>query len=149
MTAKARNSAYDIVTIYHADGTPFETSRLNALDLTNNGRAFWSKKGAEPAKEPAIEPAKELAPEEPVKAFEPANEPDTEEADEGKDGDIEFLDDEALLIAGYTSSEEYLATFSQAALKAMLETRYGEKVHGRTGKDKMIAKIIELEASAQ
>ena len=153
MTAVPRNAAYDKTTVFDAAGTPFEVTRLNALDLTRSGKYFWQKNGAVEAAvfaqaidEQEAKAAADLA--ETLATFIDAKQ-EPEEAPEEVTEQTIYLTDEALLIAGYDSAEAYLETFSKAALKDILEKQYGVTVDGRTGKEKLIDKIIEADAAKE
>lgn len=129
------SAAYTMVTIYDKAGDPVSVSRLNAHDLTRMGYTWSRNTKIEVAPEPDNESVSEPSPTDEKKVEEPANEPANEPATpdlekEGKDvGDFDNLSD-------------YLNSFDQAALRVILEEKFGEKAHARTGKDKLVEKIV-------
>lgn len=134
------NAAYDKVTIYNSDGEPHECTRLNARELVAMGGYKWDKGSASAA---AIEAA---APAEPAPTPAPA---EVAEAPEAAPSPVDHINDPlseiASTIAGEADVAKYLEGFTADALRTMAEERYGEKLNGRTGKDKAIEKIMALE----
>ena len=128
------NAAKAEVTIFAPDGSPHKCSKLNANDLTRSQGYTWKPK-ANTTPEPEAQ-----APDTPV---EPEATP--ESAEDSFDADAESLFDAAVRLAGTEDVIKYLEGFSEPQLQQMAEARYGEKLHGRMRKEKMIEKIVAFE----
>lgn len=125
-----------LTTVYNAEGEAFEVDNLNALDLTrHSGFFFKNPKGttAIPAPVETVAPVATVS----------------EDAAPDADATVAFatLEDEAKVVADTDNLEAYLNTKDVAALRTYAEKHYGEKVHGRTGKDKLIEMILGWEAA--
>lgn len=138
------NAAYADALVYSPEGEPLKTTRLNAIDLVRTAGYMWNQGG--PAKAPEIVTAPVDEPptpvEEPVAAPEPA--PVDEEPKVDHVGAP--LAEVALAVAGADDVEKYLEGFTDDALRTMAEERYGQKVHHKTSRENIIAKIVGWEA---
>lgn len=143
MTQKYFNPAYDQVTIFDAKGTPHICSRLNALELVGPRGYSWAiPEGFTAPEAPKTETAAIVEPEPTKEVVAAVVE---EVAATPIDHDSDPLAAIAQTIAG-TDVPKYLASFTADALRTMADKRYGETLHPRMGSDKLIDKIIELEA---
>jgi hypothetical protein len=125
------------LTVYAPDGTPHEVDNLNALDLTRDlGYTF---------KNPIIPETAIPAPVEVTAPVEEAPEElEVPESPEESPVSYATLEEEALEVADM-EVEEYLNTKDPSVLRTMAEKRYDEKIDGRTGKAKIIEKMLEWE----
>ena len=126
----------DQVTIYSPQGEAVEVTRLNALDLTRHNAFTWNantKTQTETAEPPIVVAETEI---------------DLPEVVEDSTQEAPSLDVEAKLVGDYDNIEDYLNTMDSEALRTMIEEKFGERVHARTGKSKIIARYIELNDAA-
>ena len=128
-----------MTTVYNAEGEAFEVSNLNAIDMTRHGG--YTYKSPNPVEPSVVETVKEP---EAVKEPENGTAPMADEV-----VNFQSLEAEAKIVSDTDSVEDYLKSKSPEALRTILEQRYGEKVHGRTGRDKLVEMILELEESTQ
>jgi len=132
------NANRDEVTIYKTDGTPHVCTRLNARELVAGQGFRWKPTVTDTA------PAPEVVVEAP--AVVPETAPEPKAAEPIINHNVEPLKDVALAVSGSDDVRKYLDGFTTEDLKTMTEERYGEKVHPRIGKDKLIDKMVELES---
>lgn len=146
------NTATSLVTVYSPDGDAIEVSRLNANDLIRHSGYTWNLKGEE-AEEASPsedeEQAKIAATADKINAAIAAK--NSEAPDENNteveakiDHDTAPLEEIAKVVADL-DVEKYLEGFTADALRAMAEKRYGERVHHKSSKEKVIEKIIGFE----
>lgn len=118
----------DTITVYSPDGEAHVVTPLNAMDLTRMGDFSFKKPVT--ASEVVV----------PVDVTEPVVTPTTNNV-------FSTLEVETEAVTGKDSIEEYLNTKDVGWLRTYAEKTYGEKVHGRTGKDKIIEMILGWEES--
>ena len=137
--ADNNNAATRMEVIFAPDGTPLEVTRLNALDLIRMNQYSWF--APEAVVLAALEPEQPPVPETPEEgADDPAEEAHALDVNESP------LDEIVFAMVGTSDIPKYLEGFSADALRVMTEARYGVKMHHRSSKETLIAKIVELEA---
>jgi len=137
-----------VVTIYDAEGTPYELDSANARDMINSGDYFWNDPKLVAATPAAAEtPAVEEEPSEVTAETETPAVEETAEVEEAAEEvtEQESLEAEALRVSGEEDVVAYLEGFSEEALRTMAQERFGEKIHHRASKTNVIAKIVEFE----
>lgn len=137
-----------IVTIYDAEGTPYELDSANARDMINSGDYFWNDPKLVATTPAAAEtPAVEEEPSEVTAETETPAVEETVEVEEAAEEvtEQESLEAEALRVSGEEDVVAYLEGFSEEALRTMAQERFGEKIHHRASKTNVIAKIVEFE----
>ena len=132
------DAAFKIETIYDPDGNPVKVTRLNAHDLTRMGYS-WTKNPKIEADPEAVAEPDTGNPSEGTSSEQNNAVIVTDEAAKQPDADLER---EAKDVGDYDSLADYLDTFDAAALRVILEEKFGEKAHARTGKDKLVEKIV-------
>lgn len=138
----AESDLADVVTLFSADGKEVQVNRANARDLLNNGYSRKNPAAAESeVEDTTVEEPVDPEPE-PEVASEALTKPKVEDP---LDPINSTLAEIAQRVTGNEDVAAYLETFSEDNLRQMSEERYGEKPHHRSSKEKMIAKMIELE----
>ena len=132
--------------IFAPDGTPTEVTRLNAHDLIRSNGYSWF--APEASVLTALEPAETPEPEtpEPEAADATQEEALQEDTPPGIDVNDTPLDQIVFAMVGTSDIPKYLEGFSTEALRVMAETRYAAKLHHKSSKETLIAKIVGLEA---
>lgn len=142
MATNNLNAASHSETIFSPDGTPTTVSRLNAHDLIRaNGYTWFAPKTKTAVVFDLPEATPVNLPEEFV-----ADALTEDAAPPVFDINESPLDEIVFAMVGTSDISKYLEGFSPDALRVMAEARYGARLHHRSSKETLIAKIVELEA---
>lgn len=128
------NAATQTTIVTGPDGSTFETSILNAQELVGLAKGY--KMGSATDEPPVDEDASD-------EQSGQAEQSSSTEADEQK-----TLVEQMAFENGYATIEEYLNTFDVESLRHFAADQFEEKVHHKTGKETLVARIIELDKAA-
>ena len=139
------------VTVYAKNGTEFSVSMANAREMVASGDYSWAPAHADTASEETGEANGEDAGEETATAStEEAADAAPAATDEPKAEDPldplnTPLHEIAKRVTGNADVAKYLEGFTEDQLREMAAQRYGAKMHHRSSKETIIAKMVELE----